>query len=136
MNGFPGAPWPAGLRRVAGLLSVCALAASAGCTRWKAERPPVAAAIAEVGDRRARLTLTDGGHVRMAAPRVLGDSVIGYEAPQENGSRRAVAVADVRRVETQELDGSRTVGAVALAVGSVLLAWLGLIALTVGTAHT
>ena len=117
-------------------LGLCALMATGGCTRWQVQSAPAVAAIEEVGDRRARLTLVNGEQVRIAAPRVVGDSVVGYEAPRESGSRRAVATAEVRRVEIQELDGGKTVGAAALAIGGVLLAWLGLVMLIASTEAT
>ena len=136
MHGVRSRTRQAGSGRVTVSLALCALVASSGCTRWQMRTAPVTVAIEEVGDRRARLTLADGRHVRMAAPRMAGDSVVGYEAPGENGTRRAVAVSEVRRVETQELDGTSTLGVVALTVGGVVVAWLGLLALMASTEHT
>ena len=72
---------------------------------------------------RVRLTRMDGTRVQIWGPRVALDSVIGMDkAPGKEAGRVAVALADIRSVEVQEVDAAMTaVGVVGTMVGISLV---------------
>ena len=115
-----------------GLLAV----ALGACSQWDVRPGPTPDVFAGVGERRVRVTLADGRRIALHTPRVVGDSVIGFEAARGGGERRAVALADVARVETQELDGHNTLSVAALVVLGIAVAWAGLVMLIGATEHT
>jgi len=80
------------------LVVAALLAATLGaCTQWQVAPGTTPDVLAGVGEGRVRFTLVDGRRVAMHAPRVEGDSIVGFEAARSNGARRAVARADVAR---------------------------------------
>ena len=107
-----------------------------GCTQWRVASEPSRDALAAVGDRRVRVALRDGGQVEMHAPRIIGDSVVGYEAVGEKGERRAVALAQVAQVERQVADGELTLWTVGLIALSAVVAFYAWVMFAMGTAHT
>ena len=122
-------------------LSHCALIAMAvigmsGCTQWRVAPGPSRDALTGVGERRVRLLLRDGRQVEMHAPRIIGDSLVGYEAVREKGERRAVAVSQVSQVEVQTADGSRTLLTIGLLAVGVAAAWIAWLMIGLSSAHT
>lgn len=106
------------------------------CSRWDLQPGPTPDAFAGIGERSVRVTLDDGRRIALHTPRVVGDSVVGFEAAGADGERRAVALADVVRVETRKLDGHNPLSVAALVVLGIAVAWAGLIMLIGATEAT
>jgi hypothetical protein len=112
------------------LASVCLTVAA--CHTWQVQPGPTASVLAAADSTRpVRLTLATGAEIEVMAPRIVGDTVVGYS--RATGQRVAFAVADVRGVAQQKVSAGRTalaaggLTAVALAV-LVVVAAVALIA--------
>ncbi len=94
------------------------------CTTWRAQSFPVQAVILDEHPKRIRLTRLNGSRVEITNPRIVGDSIVGASP----GSRRffaAVALDDIRIVETQQINAGNT---------TLLVVGLGIAALAVAAA--
>jgi hypothetical protein len=100
------------------------------CTTWRVRSNPTQAVIMGQSDKTIRLTLRDGSRVELDHPWIVGDSVVttrprARRFGTNGGERSAVALDDIRFVETREVSGGRT---------AVLLVGVGLAALAVAAA--
>jgi hypothetical protein len=108
------------------VLSALALDTS-GCMNWEIQ--PVSPA--EVVSRRpdqVRITHAGGSRTIMAAPAIVGDSLIGAPADSQTGpSRRrlSTALSDVESVEVQRVNSGKTALAV-VGVGLAALMFIGI----------
>ena len=68
---------------------------------------------------RTRIERTDGTTMIMRGPRLVGDSLVGTH--EHTSARVALASAEVRRMEVQQIDRGRTA---VVGVGLVLLYWV------------
>jgi hypothetical protein len=92
-----------------------ALLFAAACHVWKpAELGPTR----EFLNGRTRIERSDGTTMIMRGPRLVGDSVVGTH--ERTSARVALASADVRRIEVEQIDRGRTAAAGA---GLLLLYW-------------
>jgi len=116
----------AGMRLRLFLASICLTGAA--CHTWQVQPGPSAVALAAADSAKpVRLTLASGAELEMAAPHVVGDSIVGRN--RSTGERVAFAVAEVRSVARQQVSAGRT----ALAAGGVTTVVI-LAALVVATA--
>ena len=97
----------------------------AGCTSWRAQGVTPQQVINQRHPMRLRVTQTDGMRLVLENPVLLRDSVVGWT--RAFGSR-AVALADVKRVEARETDAGKTAGLI-LAVAAALATAFYLLAL-------
>jgi hypothetical protein len=77
------------------------------CTTWRRQSFPVQAVILDEHPKRIRLTRLNGSRVEITNPRIVGDSIVGASP----GSMRffaAVALDDIRIVETQQIHAGKT----------------------------
>ena len=96
------------------------------CTTWRAQSFPAQAVILDTHPKRIRLTRLDGSRVEITNPRIVGDSIVGTSPDWgrfANGP--AVALDDIRFVETQEMHAANT---------TLLVVGLGIAALAVAAA--
>ena len=99
------------------------------CTTWRAQSFPAQAVIRDDHPKRIRLTRLDGSRVELTNPRIVGDSIVGTR-PGWRGfvDGPAVALDDIRIVETREIDDGKTtalvvgLGIAGLAVAAVVAA--------------
>ena len=96
------------------------------CTTWRAQSFPAQAVILDERPTRIRLTRLDGSRVEVANPRIVGDSVVGISLDWGRlAGGPAVALNDIRLVETQQIHATNTklvvvgLGIAALAVAVV-----------------
>jgi hypothetical protein len=102
------------------------LALLAGCFSWrKNPSDPATLLGTEHPPRHVRLFLANGDRKEVYDPRVENDSVIGTTSLARKAERRAVALADVTRVEVNKFNTGKTIGAVA-ATGAVALLIAGI----------
>ena len=99
------------------------------CTSWRAQSFPAQAVIRDTHPQRIRLTRLDGSRVEIANPRIVGDSIVGTNRDWGRlGRGPAVALDDIRLVETRETNGEDTallvvgLGVAALAVVAIVAA--------------
>lgn len=109
----PGTSLP--LLRIRHICGVAALLLSGACHVWK---PTELGPTREFLNGRARIERTDGTIMVMRGPRLVGDSVVGTH--ERTPAHVALARADVRRIEVEQIDRGRTAAAGA---GLVLLYW-------------
>jgi hypothetical protein len=101
---------------------VAFVALGAGCTTWRSHDVESSRAVLRRGARPARVTLTDGRTLVLRHAMLAGDSVVAAVADRPSGAGRvALALSDVRRVETREVDRTRTFGAVLAGVATTAL---------------
>jgi hypothetical protein len=108
------------------LPSLCLAAVLSGCyTAHPITLPTGGGPALLAAGQPVRVKLADGSALTLSNAQVIGDSLVGET--DEPPRRLAVAVADVRRVEQQELSRGRT--AVATGAGVLVVVWtVGLIA--------
>lgn len=114
------------------LLVLLLVATLPGCSTWKPIRTSPAAAIADADEAPDVLVLLeDGSRIRMALVEADADSLRGWlTAPDPSGftqsprvgrgERVAIAVADVKRIETRQHTAPLTVGLVTITVAAAL----------------
>lgn len=96
------------------------------CTTWRPQSFSAQAVILDERPKRIRLTRLDGSRVEIANPRIMGDSIVGTNRDWGRlGRGPAVALDDIRFVETQEIHGGNT---------TLLMVGLGIAALAVAAA--
>lgn len=106
------------------LLGIALIATLTGsCYRWAPEvEDPQRMLREEPG--RVRVVMEDGSVVvDLREPRLVGDSLIGFERRGGTTSRRAIALADVQLLYTRRLDRGATVTAAALAGAGVAVVY-------------
>ena len=86
-----------------------------GCHVWK---PIELGPTREFVNGRMRIERTDGTSMIVRGPRVVGDSVVGTH--ERTSARVALASADVRRMEVEQIDRGRTA---VVGAGLLLLYW-------------
>ena len=126
----------AGGVRLAGRLGLLAalLAATPGCSSWRASQAGAAEVSAMTPDR-ARVTLRNGSTVVLSSPVVQGDSLVGIARPKGGEPVRfAAAVGDVVLVETRGFSTGKTLGVVALGAITVAVVSVGLLVWAFSTA--
>lgn len=111
-------------RRVAALLSVVALAA---CTSWRVQGEPASQVVEMRHPASIRVTRSDMTGIVLHAPRLAGDTVVGFAdgaRTSGDGARRiAIPAAEVRQVSIQVRDPVKT-AALVVAVGLAGIATL------------
>ena len=111
-------------RKVTALIALTTTA----CTSWHVQHGPAPSAIeARSGSNGAvRLTLRGGAFADVYNPQVIGDSIVGMNAPASEPTRERVAfaTADVESVATKQVSVGRTVLALA-AIGLAVLIIVG-----------
>jgi len=88
----------------------------AACHTWQVQPGPSSSAVpaaAADSTKPVRLTLASGAEIEIAAPHVVGDSIVGLN--RATGQRVAFAVADVHSISRQQVSAGRT----ALAAGGI-----------------
>ncbi len=100
------AQWPLA-RSVAMVLRVTF---AVSCTTWQRQPFPAAAIVNDEHPSKMRVTLHNRVRVEIDSPRIEGDSLVGGQIVGGGGRRRRVAVAlgDIRFVETRVVDAGRT----------------------------
>ena len=109
-----------------------AVAGVTACQGWHQVARPAPGGTLEGNPEVVRVTRTMGcgptpsrscmesrGTITLYAPRIQGDSLIGYY-DRESRERVAVAVSDITNVESQKVDKLRTTGAVVGGTGILL----------------
>lgn len=109
------------MHRIRRSLAVVLCAAVTACHTWEAS--PSAMQQNNLKDSRIRVHTTNGARLEMTVAQLDPDSLIG----RDRGNRVAVAVADIRRVDTAQFSSDRT----AVAVVAGIVAALGLFALVI-----
>jgi len=114
------------------LLLTSATATTAACTSTRVERGPVREPLPAPGrNGEVRLTLTTGEEIHLFRPRIEGDSILGWSAPNGEAPefRVAVAKADVSAVAVRKGNVFKTVLAITAGVyGATLIIGLVLCA--------
>ena len=101
-------------RRAIGIAALVGLAvAPAACTGWRAAHGSPAAVVRQ-RPAAVRVVRAAGDTVEVVYPTIQGDSLIGARREAADAERVAIALADVRTVETRQLRGGRTLGGVAV----------------------
>ena len=101
------------LRRVS---ATALLMVASACHAWK---PVELGPTREFVNGRTRIERTDGTIMIMRGPRLVGDSVVGTH--ERTSARVALATADVRRLEVEEVSRGRTA---LVGVGLLILYWV------------
>lgn len=111
--------------RIGNVSLLIALAGATACQGWQQVPRPTAGATGLQGNPEiVRVTRTQGcgptpsrecmsnrGTVTLYAPRIQGDSLIGY-FDRDNRERTAIPLVDITNVESRKVDKLRTTGAV------------------------
>ena len=116
--------FPLGSRRPIAALLIPLIVA--GCYRWHAAETGPRAFVEAERPSHVRVT-TRHGHIELRAPRIVADSLIGSVPGQRHQTLR-LALADVTRVDTPQLDGVRTgllVGGILIGLAALAYAWVG-----------
>jgi hypothetical protein len=87
-------------RTIAGVL----LAAQTGCTTIHVVQAP-SAELASGGPGRVYVTKNDGARVTIISPRVLDDTIFGFNA---SGQQYVLAVKDTKEIKARQLSMTRT----------------------------
>lgn len=98
---------------------VIVIGASA-CTTWRQHGNAAEAVLGPRPVDDARITLVDGNVVILRDPRVVGDSVVGRQVSSGVSNRVALCIANIRVIETRDIDYWRSAG-LAVGTASVLL---------------
>src|SRR5580765_206351 len=93
------------------LLAVFGLNAGA-CVSWKTQSASPEQVVAKKPDQ-VRVTLGNGSRIVVAAPTIIGDSLIGTAPgagsdPKHAAPRRVVSLSDVQSVEVQRVNAGKT----------------------------
>jgi len=109
---------------------VLLLLATAGpaCYGWRAEPPAPEDLIRTRHPSLVRLTTRDGRRILVANPRMLGDTVHGWQS-SPRGPLVDVPLAAIQLAEARYLHAARTTGVV-LGAGTVLVTVLGVLVMT------
>ena len=87
------------------------------CTSWRIQQ------VAPSNAAQLRITIADGRRLVVRDPQVIGDSLIGFTAPQSLSpvppTRIAVRIGDVQRLERRTVDPAKTSLAV-LGLGALI----------------
>ena len=79
-----------------------------GCHSWRVETGNPSQAIASQPSRSIRVQKRDGEVLEIDLPKVVGDSIRGLRADRFGNIRVVVALADVRRLESNHLSGRKS----------------------------
>jgi hypothetical protein len=112
-----------GLMGRVALLTLLGLSAE-GCVSWKTQSVAPDQVVAQRPDQ-VRLTVVGGGHVVVAGPAIVGDSIVGAPAganPRQIAQRLAIPLSDIQSVEVLRVSGGKT---------ALLIAGLGVTAMAV-----
>jgi hypothetical protein len=83
---------------------------SSACTNWVAQ-PVSPDQVVSRKPAQVRITLANGSRTVMAAPTIVGDSLIGVPADSQgarSGRRLSTALSDVQSLEVQQVNGGKT----------------------------
>lgn len=118
------------------LVAFLVLSGSGGCTAWRANPADPSALSASDLPRHLRLTLRDGNRITIENASAQGDSIVGVSSRAQGSTYIAVAIEDVRRVETRERSRGRTAALVAGVVAGGIAAFLAVVGYMASTAWT
>ena len=90
-----------------------------GCTGWRVEPLSPAAAVERQRPSEVRVQLGDGRREVLYHPEVRGDSLLGHRDWSAQQPDRALALTDVKVLETNHISGGRT-AALVLGVGAIV----------------
>jgi len=94
-------------RRIQGIAAALLLThLLAACSMWVPTTTPLPTLVAEKHPSKVRLDLTDGTHVELAWPVMVGDSTVG----SDSSVVQPVDVRDVTKVQVREVSGVKTIG--------------------------
>jgi hypothetical protein len=103
-------PMPLPTRSIAAAAALCLGA----CTSYQPAAQPVPAPLPQ----QVRVVRNDNSSIRLFAPALAGDSVVGHTAA---GVRTSIPLADIRSVQPRRFDSSRSL-LLGLAAGAAFLA--------------